>query len=151
MAKDSFDPDDLHQRSYHLGMIYAFAECVGSGVKKLALSPPLDEKEFENIKRDIECISEEFDIVTYVDRSFLETLLFNPEYTKGKIVIHLANNRGTIDRYLALKKKKMNLARHDNLNHNTEKQIAWEMGRLLSYSDAAIRRLIKNPRFEKTC
>jgi hypothetical protein len=36
-----FDSGALDQRSYQLGMIYAFAEMVGSGVKRLALSPAL--------------------------------------------------------------------------------------------------------------
>ena len=31
--------EDFSLDSYHLGMIYAFAEVVGSGVKPLALSP----------------------------------------------------------------------------------------------------------------
>ena len=44
-----FDLDKLDRRSYNLGMIYAFAEVVGSGVKRIGLSPPLTEEVIDNL------------------------------------------------------------------------------------------------------
>lgn len=147
MSDVRFNHGDLEQRSYHIGMIYAFAECVGSGVKRLGLSPPLDDDEYEDIKRVVEAISEDFDIVTYVDRDFIETLLFNPEYTRDKIVIHLADNRKTIEEYKELKEDKRRYISQDSYDAEAEDEIAWRLGKLLSYSDDAIRKLFEYPRF----
>ncbi len=96
-----FDSGVLDQRSYQLGMIYAFAEMVVSGVKRLALSPALTGDQFEDIIREVRLITEEYNLVLHVDHDFLETKLFNPEYTRGKMVIHLAAERATIDEYEA--------------------------------------------------
>jgi len=82
-------------------MIYAFAEMMGSGVKRLALSPALTGDQFDRIIREVRLIAEEYSLVLHVDRDFLETKLFNPECTRGKMVIHLAAERATIDEYEA--------------------------------------------------
>ena len=142
-----FDSGTLDTRSYNLGMIYAFAECVGSGVKRLALSPAMTEVQLEEIEGDLHLITEEYGLVLHVDRDFLETRLFNPEYTRGRVVVHIAAEQGTIDEYLGLKESK---ARHEDagtLTDDVEVEVAWRMGRLLSYSDEAIEGLLRNPRF----
>ena len=72
-----FDSGVLDQRSYQLGMVYTFAEMVGSGVKRLALSPALTEDQFEGIIQEVRLIAEEYNLVLHVDRDFLETRLFN--------------------------------------------------------------------------
>ena len=104
MAK--FDDSNLDKKSFQLGMIYAFAEVVGSGVKRLGLSPPLTEEEYENLINDARDIAKEYNVVLHTDRNFLETLLFNPEYTRNKTVIHLAESQETVDEYLQLKERK---------------------------------------------
>jgi hypothetical protein len=142
-----FDSGKLDPRSYNLGMIYAFAECVGSGVKRLALSPALTEAQLEEIQGDVRLIAEEFGLVLHVDRDFLETRLFNPEYTRGRVVVQIAAEQGTIDEYLGLKEYK---GRHEEagaLTDEVEVEVAWRMGRFLSYSDEAIEGLLRKPRF----
>ena len=74
-----FDSGSLDKRSYQLGIIYAFAEIVGSGCKRLALSPTLTLEEFEAIWEDVTLIAEEYDLTLDVDDDFLATRLFNPE------------------------------------------------------------------------
>jgi len=147
MTDDRFDPNSLDTRSYNLGMVYAFAECVGSGVKRLALSPPLSRGEFEVIIEDVERIAREYDVTLHVDEEFLGTKLFNPEFTRGKIVIHLAEDEATVDVYRALKEMKREHLEAGTLNDEVETEVAWGLGRLLSYSDDAIRELLENPRF----
>jgi hypothetical protein len=142
-----FDSGKLDPRSYNLGMIYAFAECVGSGVKRLALSPALTEAQLEEILGDVRLVAEEFGLVLHIDRDFLETRLFNPEYTRGRIVVHIAAKQETIDEYLGLKDYK---GRHEDagtLTDEVEVEVARRMGRLLSYSDEAIEGLLERPRF----
>ena len=142
-----FDSGVLDQRSYLLGMIYAFAEMVGSGVKRLALSPALTGDQFEDIIREVRLITEEYNLVLHVDHDFLETKLFNPEYTRGKMVIHLAAERATIDEYEALKERKRGHLEAGTLTEEAELKIARGLGRLLSYSDESIRHLLEKLRF----
>jgi hypothetical protein len=142
-----FDSSKLDRRSYNLGMIYAFAEVVGSGVKRLGLSPPLTEEEYMDVIDDTKLIAEEYGVTLHTDRDFLETLLFNPEFTRGKIVIHLADSRETLDEYLCLKERKRRLEVSGELTRAKAEEIARGMGALLSYSEEAADRLLEKPRF----
>ena len=142
-----FDSGKLDRRSYNLGMIYAFAEVVGSGVKRLGLSPPLTEEEYENIIDDTRLIAEEYGVTLHTDRDFLETLLFNPEFTRGRIVIHLADSRDTLDEYLRLKERKRRLEESGGLTRMKEEEIARGLGVLLSYSEEVVDGLLEKPRF----
>ena len=142
-----FDSSSLDQRSYQLGMIYAFAEIVGSGCKRLALSPALTVDEFDAIWDDVRLIAGEFGLILDVDDDFLTTRLFNPEYTRGKRVIHIADGQGTLDEYMRLKELKRRSIEEGALTEEVELELAWGMGRLLSYSDEAIRGLMDEPRF----
>ena len=142
----SFDSSVLDQRSYQLGMIYAFAEIVSSGCKRLALSPALSSEEFEIIWEDVRQIADEYELRLKIDDDFLTTRLFNPEYTRGKRVIHIADSQDTLDEYEMLKRLKSLSLKEGRLN-DIELELAWGMGRLLSYSDDAIERLLKKPRF----
>lgn len=145
--KPSFDSSTLDARSYHLGLIYAFAEVVASGCKKLALSPPLTEEQLEEIMDDVRLIAREYGLVLYVDDDFLTTRLFNPLYTWGKIVIHIAAEQSTIDEYKELRAYKQRHLEAGALTEEVETEIAWRLGRLLSYSDEAIEGLLIKPRF----
>lgn len=142
-----FDSSVLDQRSFQLGMIYAFSEAVGSGVKSLALSPPLSREGLNDIYDDVKLIAEEFNLKLYVDDDFLTTKLFNPDYTKNKLVIHIAAEKKTINMYKALREKKRIHIRNVTLTDEIEQELARSLGYLLSYSDEAIERLLINPRF----
>ena len=142
-----FDNSNLDKRSFQLGMIYAFAEVVGSGVKRLGLSPPLTEEEYESLIDDLRDIAKEYNVVLHTDRNFLETLLFNPEYTRNKTVIHLAESQKTVDEYLRLKERKRWLEESGELTRALEEEIARGLGALLSYSEETIEKLLEKPRF----
>ncbi len=142
-----FDSSHLDAPSYHLGMIYAFSEVVASGCKRLALSPAMTEEQLEAIIDQVRLIAREYDLVLDVDDDFLTTKLFNPEYTRGKYVIHMAAEQATIDEYKALKEFKRKHIEAGTMTEDVEQEIAWKLGRLLSYSDEAIERLMVKPRF----
>ena len=146
-GKKGFDSGTLDQRSYQLGMIYAFAEIVGSGCKRLALSPTLTVEQFDAIWDDVEFIAEEYGLILGIDDDFLVTRLFNPEYTRGKRVINIAAKQETLDEYRRLKELKRRSLEEGALTEEMELQLAWGLGRLLSYSDEAIRGLLDKPRF----
>jgi hypothetical protein len=147
IARRVFDSRVLDQRSYQLGMIYAFAEIVGSGCKRLALSPTLTEEQFEAIWDDVKLIAEEYSLTLDIDDDFLVTRLFNPEYTRGKRVIHIAAEQATLDEYGRLKELGRRSLAGGVLTEDVELELAWGLGRLLSYSDEAIKSLLYNPRF----
>ena len=62
-------------------------------------------EELESIINEVKLITEEYNVSYYVDNDFLETLLFNPEYTRGRTVIHLAENSKAVQDYIALRKE----------------------------------------------
>jgi len=130
--------------SYNLGMIYAFSEVVGSGVKPLALSPPMTREEYTRIKNPLQVIAGEYGLHTLVDENFLVTKLFNPAFTEGKIVVHFAKDSSILDRYKRLKESKARGIR-DGMLH--EENIARELGHILGYDDATIEELLRKPRF----
>ncbi len=144
---EKFDSSTLDRRSYNLGVIFAFAEVVAFGCKRLALSPALTKAQFEDIRDEVQLIADEFNLVLNVDDDFLTTKLFNPSYTTGKTVIHLAAEQATIDGYKELKEYKNKHAEAGLLNNEIEIEIARRLGHLLSYSDEAIDRLLENPQF----
>jgi hypothetical protein len=138
---ENFDPD-----SYHLGMMYAFAEVVGSGVKPLALSPPLTGEEHVRLRNAIQIIAEEYNVCILVDEDFLTTKLFNQAFTEGKVVVHFAKDASTLERYKRLKGLRARSMRDGTLKE-VEDDIARELGRILGYDDSTIEGLLRKPRF----
>ena len=138
-----FDSSKLDWVSYNLGVIVGFAECVGAGVKKIALSASMTWEQYESIKDDVKRIAEENHSKFYVDDDFLETLLFPAEYTRGKVVIHLYKEQKINDEYLALKDKKRKHEDEETYTKDVQREVAWAFGRLLSYDDEAIERRFK--------
>ena len=132
--------------SYHLGMIYAFAEIVGSGVKPLALSPPMTREEYDRLKTPIRLMADEYKVHLLVDDDFLITKLFNPAFTEGKVVVHMAKEISILDRYKALKELKSRRRREGKLV-KAEEEIAVGLGLLLGYDEETVADLLKNPRF----
>ena len=49
----------IDQTSYHLGVIFAFAEMVAIDLKKMALSYPFLPKEYDRLVRDAKRITKE--------------------------------------------------------------------------------------------
>jgi hypothetical protein len=127
-------------------MIYAFAEIVGSGVKPLALSPPLTKEEYTRLKSPIRLMADEYGIHLLVDEDFLTTKLFNPAFTDGKVVVHMVKDTSIIDRYKRLKELKARRRRESNLIE-FEDEIARCLGRLLGYNEVTIEDLLEKPRF----
>jgi hypothetical protein len=135
-----FDSSKLDWVSYNLGIIVGFAECVGAGIKKIALSASMTHEQYESIKEDVKLIAVENHSKLYVDNNFLETLLFPAEYTKGKIVIHIYKDKKINDEYLALKEKKKTHEKAGTYTMDVQREVAWTFGKLLSYDDEAINR-----------
>ncbi len=137
------DERNIDWRSYQLGVIAAFAEVVDNGCKRLALSSPMTGEQFDSVIEDAREIAAKRDLILYVDDDFLETILFDHEPIRGKTVIHIVADQATVDEYLGLKEKKRGHAEAGTLTDDVEHEVAWGLGRLLSYDDDSIKRLLE--------
>ncbi len=137
------DKREIDWRSHQLGAMTAFAEVVENGCKRLALSSPMTGEQFDSVIEDIREIAGKRNLVLYVDDEFLETVLFDHEPIRGKTVIHIVAKQATVDEYLGLKEKKRKHAEAGTLTDDVEHEVAWGLGRLLSYDDDSIKRLLK--------
>ena len=89
----------LEQRSFILGMITAFSECVAGGCKDLALSPPLSRGIYEAVAGEAYDIIRRHGLLSYHEE--------NADIPEGERFdwILIAGRRETIDRYLVLREK----------------------------------------------
>ncbi|MCP4709418.1 MAG: hypothetical protein GY869_12395 [Planctomycetes bacterium] len=126
--------------SYYAGINTYAAEIVSYNCKKIALSAPYTEEEFEALYEPTRRSVEQYGVVMYVERDFLNTLLFDP-LDEDVIVIFIVQNQKVLDEYLALKELK-HQAIEDSRLAEVEEEIAWKFGRLLSYDDETIKRLL---------
>jgi len=126
--------------SFYVGTATYAAEIVSYNCKKIALSAPYTEEAFEALYEPTKQLVEQYGVVMYVERDFLNTLLFDP-LDDDVIVIFTVNNQQTLDEYLALKELKRQATAEGRLEE-VEEEIAWKFGRLLSYDDETIKRLM---------
>ena len=85
---------ELDKKSFALGMITAFSECVAGGCKKLALSPPLRHDDYLKIADEANTLIEKHGLQHYheenTDRPGFEWIL-------------IARDKHIIDQYLSLR------------------------------------------------
>lgn len=135
----------IDERSYRLGAIGAFAEMVDAGVKKLALSSPLEPTDMDALLDDALRISRNHKVEAFRETDFLVTDLFSPGLTEGKDVL-LIYRGGTLREYLALKERKQRLEAEREYLGEARLDIARSFGHLLSYSDEKIEALLSGNR-----
>ena len=135
-------PTAIDERSYQLGVIGAFAEVVGVGVKRLALSSPLSPEAMDALIEEAERIVERNDALSYRETDFLVTDLFPAEITEGKHVL-LIYRDPVKDEYMALKDQKQQLIDAGRYEGEARKDIARGMGRLLSYPEERIEKMLE--------
>lgn len=133
----------LDEYSYQCGVIDAFNEVVRAGVKRIALSHPVDTKEeaMELIPFSQQ-ICQQYGNHFYLEESPLLTDLFHISLNKGKYNIIYYRQEEDIQQYLALKKRKQQLLEQQAYQGEARRQIAEEYGKLLSYSPEAIERYL---------
>jgi hypothetical protein len=131
----------IDRRSYRLGGIGAFAEMVGAGVKRLALSAPMDPVEMDALIEDATRIAADNGAEVYRENDFLVTDLFPAALTEGKHVLLIY--RGTTKQeYLDLKARKSQLVGAGEYVGQSRVAVARRFGDLLSYSDHKIDALL---------
>ena len=129
---------------YQCGVIDAFNEVVKAGVKRLALSHPVDTlEEAQALLPFSEEICKRYGNRCYLEDSLLITDLFPAELNEGKYNILYYREEADFQQYLRLKEEKQQLLRQGAYCGEARRRIAVEFGRLLSYSDDAIERYLK--------
>lgn len=129
--------------SYQCGVIDCFNEMVRAGVKALALSHPMDTAE----QRDAlipfaQTVCQQYGTKYYIEDEPLLTDLFPLSLNRGKHNILFYREDHILEQYLRLKERKAVLVAEGAYFGGNRSQIAWEFGRLLSYPEEAIRRLM---------
>jgi len=138
---DQLKPE-IDNRSYQLGIIAAFSEVVGAGVKKLALSSPMDPSEMAELVEEAKRIAADYSVQIYLEKDFLVTDLFSESITRGKHVLLIYREPSKAD-YMAIKAHKNALIEQGVYDAEARLDIARKMGRLLSYSEEHIEQMLQ--------
>ena len=129
--------------SYYSGVNASFSEVVKLGCKMLALSSPYTETEFQMMIEPTKKIAKDNGIPILVERDLLKTMLFPHDIAENRAVIMMAHNQGVLDEYATLKELKKESDSKGN-PVELELSIAKRFGKLLSYNDANIKRLLES-------
>ena len=104
VTKSTSEPID--RKSYILGMITAFAECVANECKKLALSPPFYPRDHGSVISETEKIAEDQGIYLWFD----ENLDIPPDHRLNWFVLYKFPE--VLDKYRSLRVEGYNPAWH---------------------------------------
>jgi hypothetical protein len=143
-AASDADPADvtaIDQWSYDLGVIGAFSEVVELGAKRLALSAAVDPEYMARLRPEAERIAERHNVLLYHETDFLVTDLFPAALTEGKEVLLIYRDPVKAE-YDAIKADRDALVADGRYADEPRADIARRFGRLLSYSEEEIERLI---------
>lgn len=130
--------------SYELGAADCFCEMVRAGVKRLALAHPCDSpQERDQYLPYFEELCRKYGVKLYVEDEAFLTDLFPLSLNQGKYNALFYQEGSALQEYLALKgEKKAALAQ--GTYGQARRDIAWRFGKLLSYTDEGIQRLLES-------
>ncbi len=123
------------------GQVEAFAEMVKSGVKPIALSPPLSPREMDLFYAEAKRIAEAYDIKLYREADLIETDLFSDSLIENKEVLILYQGDGLLA-YEALKGEIEAAKSSGAYSADQREAFSRRFGRLLGYSVSRINDLI---------
>ena len=130
--------------SYQLGVMDCFCEMVSSGLKTLAMSHPFaDRNERDGYLEDVKRLCARYGVLFYPEDEALLTALFPKEANRGKPLFLFYRKEETLRAYLHLKEERKALLEQGRCDHMEEVRLAHEFGRLLSYPEEGIERLIE--------
>ena len=130
--------------SYQLGVMDCFCEMVAAGVKRLAMSHPFsDREERDRYREEVKRLCDKYEILFYPEEEALLTALFPKEANRGKPLYLFYGKEETLTEYLALKEEQKRLMEQGLYTREEDERLAREFGRLLSYPEDAIDRLIR--------
>jgi len=128
--------------SYQLGAADCFCEMVRVGVKKIALSHPCDSKEErDSFLPEFDKLCEKYGVHYYVEDEAFLTDLFPLSLNLNKFNVIFHQDKSILNEYLGLKAEKEKAISDGNYDACRE-EIARRYGKLLSYTDDGIQRLL---------
>lgn len=129
--------------SYKLGAADCFCEMVRAGVKKLALSHPCaTREERDRFLPEFQKLCARYGVKMYQEDQPLLTDLFPISMNKGKFNVLFYQEDQVLQDYLALKEEKRAAQAAGAYVGEKRREIARRYGRLLSYSDEGMERLL---------
>ena len=133
----------IDKYSYQLGAADCFCEMVRAGVKKIALAHPCDTREERDaFLPDFEKLCAEYGVKMYREDDAFLTDLFPVSMNKGKYNAIFYQEDQALQAYLDLKEEKRRAQADGTYTGEKRRDIAWRYGRLLSYTDEGIERLL---------
>ncbi|MCR4622046.1 MAG: hypothetical protein K5663_08185 [Clostridiales bacterium] len=114
--------DGLERRSFILGMVTAFSECVAGGCKRMALSPPMSEADFPDTVREACLIVKEHGLEYFLEQN--EDL---PQERRFSWIVIAAKPR-TLEEYHYLRRQGLSPAVslepfYDLLSYNPDERV----------------------------
>lgn len=144
IKKQHDDSREIDPYSYELGVMDCFCEMVSSGLKKLAMSHPCDTKEERDAyQKEVERLCGNYQIQYYPEDEAFITDLFPKELNEGKYNYLFYRTDDVLEAYFELKKKQREMIALGTYDGMGRRQIAEGFGRLLSYPEEGILRLMK--------
>ena len=137
----------IESYSYQCGFIDCVNEMLRAGIKTLALSRPMEAAaERDALVPFARESCRRWGNQLYIEDDPLLTDLFPVSMNRGKHNILLYRAGHVLEQYLRLKARKKALMEEKAYFGGNRSQIAWEFGRLLSYPEEVIRRLMEENR-----
>ena len=134
---------EIDSYSYHLGAADCFCEMVAAGVKNIALSHPCDSRQLrDSFLEDFQKLCDKYHIHFYPEDDPFLTDLFPISNNKDKYNVIFYQDEGQLKAYLDLKAEKKRLTDINCYQGAERRQLAIAYGKLLSYSDEGIKRLL---------
>lgn len=128
--------------AYQLGAADCFCEMVRAGVKRVALSHPCETRqERDRLLPALDGLCARYGVRYFVEDDPLLTDLFPLSLNRGKYNVVFYREDGALREYLGLKEEKRSALAAGTYPAIRE-GLAWRYGRLLSYDEAGIRRLL---------
>lgn len=151
LSREEYEPysEEAHTRaidsySYQLGVMDCFCEMVAAGLKTLAMSHPCDTREERDAYlEDMKKICEKYEVKYYPENEAFLTDLFPEALNKGKYNYLFFRTDDVLERYLGLKERQRELKQNGAYTKVESYALAQEFGRLLSYPEEGIERLIQ--------
>ncbi len=129
--------------SYKLGAADCFCEMVRAGVKKIALAHPCDSREErDGFLPEFRKLCEEYGVKLYCEDEGFLTDLFPAALNKDRFNVIFYQEDAVLREYLALKEEKRKARETGAYTPEMRRDIAWRYGKLLSYTDEGIERLL---------
>jgi extradiol dioxygenase family protein len=123
------------------GQVETFSEMVKSGVKPLALSPPLSPSEMDLFFVEATRIAEQYEVELYREADLIETDLFSDSLIDSKEVLILYKGNG-LRSYQALKSEIEAAKSSGTYAGNQKIEFSRRFGRLLGYPVSRINELL---------